>query len=140
MSQFCKRSLLKTGAAASVIAATGFPTKVTATRGGMLRPDLNGANSSDSFDGRTHYHTFMINMGHRTVFGCLTAAGELIGELAISWEASVDAKTWTFNLPKGVTFHNGKSFGADDVIESLQMHTEEGTISSAKPILAPLQK
>ena len=143
MSLLCRRSLLKTGAAASVIAATGLPTKVTATRGGILRLGLNGANSSDSFDGRTHYDTFMVNMGHGTVFDCLTevtAAGERIGELAVSWEASVDAKIWTFNLRKGVTFHNGKSFGADDVIESLQMHTVDGTKSGAKPILAAITK
>ena len=68
----------------------------------------------------------------------MTAVGELIGGLPISWEASVDAKTWTFNSRKGVTFHNGKSFGADDVIESLQMHMVEGTTSTAKPILAAI--
>jgi peptide/nickel transport system substrate-binding protein len=58
--------------------------------------------------------------------------------LAESWEASSDAKTWTFNLRKGVTFHNGKSFGADDVIASLNMHTEEGAKSAAKPIVAAI--
>jgi len=80
-------------------------------------------------------------MGHGTVFDCLTevtASGELVGELAESWEASSDAKTWTFNLRKGVTFHNGKSFGADDVIASLNMHTEEGAKSAAKPIVAAI--
>jgi len=61
-----------------------------------------------------------------------------VGELAESWEASSDAKTWTFNLRKGVTFHNGKSFGADDVIASLGMHTEEGAKSAAKPIVAAI--
>jgi len=83
----------------------------------------------------------MIHMGHGTVFDCLTevtASGELVGELAESWEASSDAKTWTFNLRKGVTFHNGKSFGADDVIASLNMHTEEGAKSAAKPIVAAI--
>jgi len=102
---------------------------------------LNGANTSDSFDGRTHSDQFMIHMGHGTVFDCLTevtASGELVGELAESWEASSDAKTWTFNLRKGVTFHNGKSFGADDVIASLNMHTEEGAKSAAKPIVAAI--
>jgi peptide/nickel transport system substrate-binding protein len=102
---------------------------------------LNGANTSDSFDGRTHSDQFMIHMGHGTVFDCLTevtASGELVGELAESWEASSDAKTWTFNLRKGVTFHNGKSFGADDVIASLSMHTEEGAKSAAKPIVAAI--
>lgn len=61
-----------------------------------------------------------------------------MGELAESWEASSDAKTWTFNLRKGVTFHNGKSFGADDVIASLNMHTEEGAKSAAQPIVAAI--
>ena len=141
MSQFSRRGLLKTGAAAGVIAATGLPVKAAAKRGGTLRLGLNGANTSDSFDGRTHSDAFMINMGHGTVFDCLTevtAAGELIGELAESWEASADAKTWTFNLRKGVKFHNGKAFGADDVIESLGMHTAEGAKSAAKPIVAAI--
>jgi len=40
-----------------------------------------------------------------------------------------------FNLRQGVTFHNGKSFGADDVIESLQMHVGEDSKSAAKPIV-----
>jgi peptide/nickel transport system substrate-binding protein len=141
MSQFSRRGLLKTGAAAGVIAATGLPAKSAAKRGGKLRMGLNGANTSDSFDGRTHSDQFMIHMGHGTVFDCLTevtASGELVGELAESWEASSDAKTWTFNLRKGVTFHNGKSFGADDVIASLNMHTEEGAKSAAKPIVAAI--
>jgi peptide/nickel transport system substrate-binding protein len=64
------------------------------------------------------------------------ANGKLSGELASSWEASADAKVWTFNLKKGVKFHNGKSFGADDVIASLKMHVEEGAKSAAKPIVA----
>ena len=141
MSQLSRRGLLKTGAAAGVIAATGLPAKSAEKRGGKLRMGLNGANTSDSFDGRTHSDQFMIHMGHGTVFDCLTevtASGELVGELAESWEASSDAKTWTFNLRKGVTFHNGKSFGADDVIASLNMHTEEGAKSAAKPIVAAI--
>ncbi|HAJ83412.1 MAG TPA: peptide ABC transporter substrate-binding protein [Rhodobacteraceae bacterium] len=136
-----RRGLLKTSAAAGVIAATGLPVKAAAKRGGTLRMGLNGANISDSWDGRTHSDQFMVNMGHGTVFDCLTevtAAGELVGELAESWEASSDAKTWTFNLRKGVTFHNGKSFGADDVIESLGMHTAEGAKSAAKPIISAI--
>ena len=58
--------------------------------------------------------------------------------MAESWEASADAKTWTFNLRQGVTFHNGKAFGADDVIESLNMHTAEGAKSAAKPIVGSI--
>jgi peptide/nickel transport system substrate-binding protein len=143
MSQLSRRGLLKSGAAAGIIAATGLPAKAAAKRGGTLRLGLSGANTSDSWDGRTHSDHFMIHMGHGTVFDCLTeisASGELIGELAESWEASADAKTWTFNLRKGVKFHNGKSFGVDDVIESLNMHTAEGAKSAAKPIVAAISE
>ncbi|MEM8631854.1 MAG: ABC transporter substrate-binding protein [Pseudomonadota bacterium] len=143
MTRFSRRGLLKTGAAAGVLAATGLPASAEPKRGGILRLGLAGANTSDSWDGRTHSDSYMINMAHGCVFDCLTevsASGELVGELAESWEASADAKTWTFNLRQGVTFHNGKPFGADDVIESLQMHTAEGAKSAAKPIVAAISE
>ncbi len=38
--------------------------------------------------------------------------------LAESWEASDDLKTWTFNLKQGITWSNGDSFGADDVVHN----------------------
>ena len=40
MSQLSRRGLLKTGAAAGVIAATGLPAKSAAKRGGKLRYGL----------------------------------------------------------------------------------------------------
>ncbi|HEX2922815.1 MAG TPA: ABC transporter substrate-binding protein, partial [Chloroflexota bacterium] len=36
--------------------------------------------------------------------------------LATGWESSKDGMTWTFELRKGVTFHNGKNLTTDDVI------------------------
>jgi len=35
--------------------------------------------------------------------------------LAESWTAAEDLKTWTFNLRKGVVWHNGEEFTADHV-------------------------
>jgi len=143
MTEFSRRGLMKAGAAAGVLAATGMPANAMAKRGGTLRLGLAGANSSDTWDGRTHSDSYMIMMAHGTVFDCLTevaADGTLQGELAESWEATPDAKTWTFNLRKGVTFHNGKAFGADDVIASLQMHVAEGAKSAAKPIVSAISE
>jgi peptide/nickel transport system substrate-binding protein len=37
-------------------------------------------------------------------------------DLATSWEAAEDLKTWTFHLRPGVKFHNGKPFDASDVV------------------------
>src|SRR5690606_21774999 len=119
----------------------GMPVFAQAKKGGRLRMGLNGANTSDSWDGRTHSDAFMINCAHGAVFDCLTEvspSGQLIGELAESWEATPDAKTWTFNLRKGVTFHNGKAFGADDVLESLALHVAEGAKSAAQPIVSAI--
>jgi peptide/nickel transport system substrate-binding protein len=136
-----RRTLLTTGAAAGVLAASGLPLRAAPKRGGRLRAGLGGANTSDSWDGRTHSDIFMIASAQGAVFDGLTeiaADGSLKGELAESWEATSDAKTWTFNLLQGVTFHNGKAFGADDVIESLQMHVAEGAKSAAKPIVSAI--
>ncbi len=141
MTRISRRGLLTAGAAAGVLAASGLPLQAQARRGGRLRAGLSGANSSDSWDGRTHSDLFMIASSQGAVFDSLTevgADGSLRGELATDWEATPDAKVWTFNLRRGVTFHNGKAFGADDVIESLQMHVAEGAKSAAQPIVAAI--
>lgn len=141
MTRLTRRGLLRTGAAAGILAASGLPLQAQMKRGGRLRAGLAGANTSDSWDARTHSDNFMQNAGQGAVFDSLTevsADGTLVGELAESWEATPDAKTWTFNLRQGVTFHNGKPFGADDVLESLQMHVAEDSKSAAKPIVSAI--
>ncbi|MHC8508359.1 MAG: ABC transporter substrate-binding protein [Rhodospirillales bacterium] len=135
-----RREALAAGAAAGAaasIAAAG-PAEAAPKKGGHLRVGLSGGNTVDNMDGATHTDIFMQMTGQGTVFDSLTevaADGSLRGELAESWEASKDAKTWTFKLKKGVTFHNGKDFGADDVIESLQHHIKPDSTSAAKPIV-----
>lgn len=46
----------------------------------------------------------------------MDAAGKPSAKLAESWEMSQDAKSWTFHLKKGATFHDGTPFNADAVI------------------------
>ncbi|RYH04177.1 ABC transporter substrate-binding protein [Salipiger sp. IMCC34102] len=136
MTTLNRRGLLKTGVAAGVLGLTGLPLRAQ-TRGGKLTAGLSGANTSDSWDARTHSDLFMIASAQGAVFDSLTevaADGSLVGELAESWD-STDAQTWVFNLRTGVNFHNGKAFGPQDVIESLQMHLGEESKSAAKPIV-----
>ena len=38
------------------------------------------------------------------------------GDLALDWEVSSDALTYTFHLREGVTFHDGSDFTAEDVV------------------------
>ncbi|MHA6324488.1 ABC transporter substrate-binding protein [Roseivivax sp. CAU 1753] len=142
MTRISRRRLLRSGAAAGVLAATGLPLRAQgATRGGGLIVALSGANTSDNWDARTHTDIFMQAAAQGAVFDCLTevsANGSLVGELATDWEASADARTWTFNLRRGVRFHNGKAFGADDVIASLRMHVAPGSGSAARPIVSAI--
>lgn len=49
----------------------------------------------------------------------ITPDGKLAPGLATSWEISPDGLSWTFDLRKGVKFHNGDDFTADDVKFSL---------------------
>ncbi len=57
------------------------------------------------------------------VFESLTGRGQdggVMPKLAESYKASEDGLTYDFVLRKGVTFHNGDAFDADDVIYSWQ--------------------
>ncbi len=139
MRRLDRRSLLTTGAAAGLLAATGLPLRAAPKRGGVLRLALSGAHPSDTWDSRTHIDTFMKVAAHGAVFDTLTqvaANGELVGELAESWQATADAKTWTFDLRKGVEFHNGKPFEALDVLQSLHLHINAA--SPARSIVAAI--
>jgi len=62
-----------------------------------------------------------------------------IPELAESWEASPDAKVWTFKLRKGIEFHNGKTMTAEDVIYSINHHRGEKSKSGAKAYLKNIE-
>ena len=57
-------------------------------------------------------------------------------ELAESFEVNNDATKFTFNLRKGVTFHDGKDLTADDVVYSMNRHLGEGTVSKAATLVA----
>ena len=42
--------------------------------------------------------------------------GSPSADLAESWSANADATVWTFNIRKGVKFHDGSGLDADDVL------------------------
>jgi len=46
--------------------------------------------------------------------------GNVVGNIAESYSLSPDGLTWTFNIRKGVKFHNGDPMTAADVVFSLQ--------------------
>lgn len=113
-----RRALFSSAAAAALLAATGV-SAAGPTRGGRLRMALSGALRDDTWlrgDG-----LFMQVARQGVVFDTLTevaADGTLRGELATGWSSSPDARRWLFDLRQDVTFHDGKSFTAQDVVAS----------------------
>lgn len=51
--------------------------------------------------------------------------------LAESWKPNQDSTVWTFALRKGVKFHNGKAFKADDVVASIDRLADPSNSSNA---------
>ena len=59
--------------------------------------------------------------------------------LAESWEMT-DDNTWRFHLREGVTFHDGKTLSADDVVYTLKRHLDPATGSKVNAIASQMSE
>jgi peptide/nickel transport system substrate-binding protein len=64
--------------------------------------------------------------------------GKLQPDLATSWSASADQKTWTFQLRPGVKFSNGKALTSADVVSTLAYYKNPKTATEQKNNVAPI--
>ena len=106
-------------------------------KGGVFTIGIGHGSTTDSLDPGTYENDFITATGFAR-YSFLTEidnTGNLIGELAESWDVTPDAKTWTFMLRKGVEFQNGKTLTSQDVVDSINHHRGAGSTSAAKPIV-----
>ncbi|MCZ4281194.1 ABC transporter substrate-binding protein [Kiloniella laminariae] len=141
-----RRDLLVSGA---VTAAAGLALSTLGSKqvraeapkkGGTLRLGMAGGATTDSLDPATltsHMPT-NITWQLRNNLVEISPDGEAVPELAESWDAKAGARTWVFNLRKGVEFHNGKSLVAEDVVYSLNYHRGENSSSGAKGLVTSI--
>ncbi|MFZ9119615.1 MAG: ABC transporter substrate-binding protein, partial [Paracoccaceae bacterium] len=120
--QFVMSALAAGVALPSALGLADSAMAATPKRGGRLRMGITGGATTDTLDPGQILDAYMINVQMGQVRNNLTVVGSdgsLQPELAESWEASADAKTWTLNIRKGVEFHNGKTLDSTDVVDSL---------------------
>jgi peptide/nickel transport system substrate-binding protein len=60
-------------------------------------------------------------------------------DLATSLETK-DAKAWTIKLRKGVTFHDGSPFTADDVVYTFNRHKDPKAGSVVRPLASQMEE
>jgi peptide/nickel transport system substrate-binding protein len=108
-----------------------------AVKGGLLKAGLVGGAATDSLDPATWAsqvpYTFGRCWGEQMLE--ISPTGETEPRLAEEYGASDDAKTWTFKIRKGVTFHNGKDLTPQDIVATLERHADANSKSAALPFL-----
>ena len=119
---------------ASSAQADGHATPI---RGGMMKIGSSGGESTNTQDPALTASEVPLNnlraWGETLVE--VDAGGELDFRMAESVEASADAKQWVFKIRKGVTFSNGKDMTAEDVLMTMQRHSNEDSQSGALGIM-----
>jgi len=102
-------------------------------KGGTLRIAMSGGQSTDSLDPAlaANEATFMVLKHFGDTLVEVAVDGSLDMRLATAVIGSADAKTWTFTIRQGVSFHDGKTLTPADVVATLQRHAGEESQSGA---------
>ena len=125
-------SVVTAGSLITSLGKTAFA--ATPKRGGILRVTSSAASVKDTLDPARFSFAGDYCRGF-TFFNGLTRLdtnAQAQPELASSFEPNADATQWVFKLRKGVSFHNGKTLDADDVVYSIMRHKNPKVGSNAK--------
>ena len=110
-------------------------------KGGVLKLGMGGGESTNSLDPALALSqvafTNLRTIGDTLVH--VTPNGEIENRVAEAVESSADAKVWTFKIRQGVEFHNGKTLTPEDVMATLQRHSNEDSQSGALGIMKGIE-
>ena len=104
-------------------AATGSTAQLAGARaGGTLRAGITAFGGS--------LEPYLLNEGGSLAFAGIPGEyltftnpqGKVVPWLATSWKPNADATVWTFQIRKGVKFHNGQTLTAKDVVASMKQY------------------
>ncbi|MFN2630026.1 MAG: ABC transporter substrate-binding protein [Gaiellaceae bacterium] len=143
-----RRRLIESAAAAGIVlgsagslgAARAASAAIAATpkRGGTLRIGMVGGGQSETLDPNLAVSTIdtcrMLTLYDLLVHATPDLSIEM--RLATSFEPNKNASVWTIKLRKGVVWHDGRPFGADDVMYTLRRIAASKT-NGALPAVQP---
>lgn len=142
-----REALLLGGAAGLGLTASGLlvprahAQEAQPKRGGKMRVAGSDSSTADTLDparanNDTDYNRLFMFYNGLTVFDEDLKPQP---DLATSLETK-DAKVWTIKLRKGVTFHDGSPFTADDVVYTLSRHKDPKTGSVVRPLASQMEE
>ncbi|RWI00199.1 MAG: ABC transporter substrate-binding protein [Mesorhizobium sp.] len=106
-------------------------------RGGILKAGLAGGQSTDSLDPAIAGGLVPAMFGEcwGEMLAEVTPDNSIEYRIAEEIGSSKDAKTWTMKIRKRVEFHNGKTLTAEDVVATLERHSDAKSNSGALGVL-----
>jgi len=110
-------------------------------KGGHLKMGSVGGESTNSLDpaaAASQVPYYNLNLFGDTLVE-VTPEGKVGNRLAEEVSSSPDAKTWKFKIRKGVEFHNGKPLTPQDVLRTMERHSNEESKSGALGIMRGIE-
>nr|WP_309502189.1 ABC transporter substrate-binding protein [uncultured Roseovarius sp.] len=137
---FIQRAMATGLSVSAASALAGRAMAATPVQGGHLRFGIGHGSTTDVLDPGQVLNG-LLSATHYAITNTLTEVdtdGSLVPKLAIEWDATPDARIWTFKLRPGIEFHNGKTLSVEDVIASINHHRGKNSTSSAASIVAAI--
>ena len=123
--------------AAAILTGSRDVRAETPKKGGRLVVGFNIHGPTDTLDPQLFTDGIAYSRGRAHLNGLVQFNDDISvrPELAEEFEVNADATEFTFSLRKGVTWHDGKDFTADDVVYSMNRHLGEDSVSKAKTLV-----
>ncbi len=130
------------GSAGSAFAADSTSTAATVgKRGGKIRVAGMSSSTADTLDPAKGALSTDYVRQYMFYNGLTRFDSHLVPQLELAEKIdSTDSTVWIITLRSGVTFHNGKSLDAEDVVFSLNRHKDPATGSKVMQLVAQLEE
>jgi peptide/nickel transport system substrate-binding protein len=133
-------SALALGGAGGAASAFAAPARQGAKRGGAIKIAISDQTAKDSYDPQRNSSTLgLLSAG--LMYDTLVHLDDhwnVTPMLAVDWSVGKGAKVYTYKLRKGVEFHSGKTFDAQDVAYTIKRMLKGGAELHGAGVFGPV--